>query len=103
MNLLTNLWAIPFPGIDPVALQIGPVAIKWYGLAYLAGLLLGWLYIRHLLTQQYLPASCSAGVSASSSFTSRATTSPIRRTSSPCGRGHGLPWRARWLRHRHLG
>jgi phosphatidylglycerol---prolipoprotein diacylglyceryl transferase len=54
MNLLTNLWAIPFPDIDPVALQIGPVAIKWYGLAYLAGLLLGWLYIRRLLAEPYL-------------------------------------------------
>ena len=28
---------IPFPNIDPVALQLGPFAIKWYGLAYLAG------------------------------------------------------------------
>src|SRR4029078_12205757 len=51
MTLLTTLWAIPFPNIDPVALQIGPVAIKWYGLSYLAGLLLGWLYIRRLLRQ----------------------------------------------------
>ncbi len=54
MNLLTHLWAIPFPNIDPVALQLGPVAIKWYGLAYLAGLLLGWLYIRRLLSEPEL-------------------------------------------------
>jgi phosphatidylglycerol:prolipoprotein diacylglycerol transferase len=54
MNLLTHLWAIPFPNIDPVALQLGPVAIKWYGLAYLAGLLLGWLYIRRLLSESDL-------------------------------------------------
>jgi len=54
MNLLTALWAIPFPNIDPVALHLGPVAIKWYGLAYLAGLLLGWLYIRRLLTSPQL-------------------------------------------------
>ncbi|WP_348533034.1 prolipoprotein diacylglyceryl transferase [Hyphomicrobium sp. NDB2Meth4] len=52
--MLTTLWAIPFPNLDPVALQIGPVAIKWYGLAYLAGLLLGWLYIRRLLSTPYL-------------------------------------------------
>jgi len=25
------------PHIDPVALQIGPLAIHWYGLTYLAG------------------------------------------------------------------
>ncbi|MCK5497183.1 MAG: prolipoprotein diacylglyceryl transferase [Hyphomicrobiaceae bacterium] len=49
-----TIWAIPFPDIDPVAVQIGPIAIKWYGLAYLAGLLLGWLYIRRLLSQTKL-------------------------------------------------
>ncbi|WP_322995463.1 prolipoprotein diacylglyceryl transferase [Castellaniella sp.] len=32
-----------FPHIDPVALQIGPVAIHWYGLMYLAGFALAWL------------------------------------------------------------
>lgn len=42
---------IPFPQIDPVALEIGPISIKWYGLYYLAGLALGWLYIRHLIGQ----------------------------------------------------
>jgi phosphatidylglycerol:prolipoprotein diacylglycerol transferase len=46
--------ALPFPNIDPVALQIGPIAIKWYGLAYLAGLLLGWIYIRRLLEKPKL-------------------------------------------------
>ena len=51
------MWAIPFPNIDPVALQIGPVAIKWYGLAYSPGLLLGWLYIRRLLSEPQLWAA----------------------------------------------
>ncbi len=46
----TGLLAISFPDLDPVAFSIGPVAVKWYGLAYMAGLLLGWLYIRNLLT-----------------------------------------------------
>lgn len=46
--------AIPFPSIDPVAFQIGPIAVKWYGLSYMAGLLLGWLYIRHLLTTPHI-------------------------------------------------
>lgn len=40
---------IPFPAIDPVAFSIGPISVKWYGLAYAAGLLLGWWYIRRLL------------------------------------------------------
>lgn len=41
--------AIPFPGIHPVAIKLGPLSIRWYGLAYLTGLVLGWLYMRRLL------------------------------------------------------
>lgn len=37
---------IPYPVIDPVAVQIGPIAIRWYALAYLTGLIGGWLYAR---------------------------------------------------------
>ncbi|MGL5250302.1 MAG: prolipoprotein diacylglyceryl transferase [Enterovibrio sp.] len=29
--------ALPFPQIDPVLIELGPVAIRWYGLMYLAG------------------------------------------------------------------
>lgn len=42
-------FALPFPDIDPVALSLGPISIKWYGLSYMAGLILGWLYVRRLL------------------------------------------------------
>lgn len=35
---------LPFPDIDPVAIAIGPFAIRWYALAYLAGFLGGWKY-----------------------------------------------------------
>jgi phosphatidylglycerol:prolipoprotein diacylglycerol transferase len=38
------LLAIPFPAIDPVAIAIGPFAIRWYALAYIVGLLIGWRY-----------------------------------------------------------
>ena len=45
----TPAWAaIPFPRIDPVALQLGPLAIHWYGLAYVVGIVLGWRYARSL-------------------------------------------------------
>lgn len=37
---------LPYPHIDPIALQLGPLAIRWYSLSYLAGILLGWWYIR---------------------------------------------------------
>ena len=38
------LFAIPYPYIDPVAIAVGPFAIRWYALAYIVGLLLGWRY-----------------------------------------------------------
>ena len=34
------------PNIDPVAISLGPISIKWYGLAYMTGLIIGWLYVR---------------------------------------------------------
>jgi phosphatidylglycerol:prolipoprotein diacylglycerol transferase len=42
------LLALPFPAIDPVAIAIGPIAIRWYALAYVVGLLGGWFYARRL-------------------------------------------------------
>jgi phosphatidylglycerol---prolipoprotein diacylglyceryl transferase len=38
------LAVIPYPNIDPVLIEIGPFAIRWYALAYIAGLLMGWRY-----------------------------------------------------------
>ncbi len=43
MEPMMSILAIPFPQFDPVALEIGPTVIKWYGLAYLTVLLFGWL------------------------------------------------------------
>lgn len=40
--------ALSFPLIDPVAISIGPFAIRWYALAYVAGLLGGWFYAKRL-------------------------------------------------------
>ncbi len=36
-----------FPALDPVAVRLGPLAIHWYGLAYLAGIGLGWALLHH--------------------------------------------------------
>lgn len=49
-----ELMAIPFPAIDPVAISVGPLSVRWYGLAYLAGLVLGWRYMRYLLSRPAL-------------------------------------------------
>lgn len=46
---------IPYPSINPVAVQLGPLAIRWYSLSYIAGILLGWLYVRRLHRQQPVP------------------------------------------------
>ncbi len=42
------LLALPFPAIDPVLIEIGPFAIRWYALAYIAGIFFAWWYGRRL-------------------------------------------------------
>ena len=42
-------FVIPFPAIDPVLISFGPVAIRWYSLAYIAGLVLGWRLLRRMV------------------------------------------------------
>ncbi len=46
---------IPYPDIDPVALHLGPLAIRWYGLAYAAGFVLAWLVLRRMAGSPRLP------------------------------------------------
>ena len=50
---------LPYPHIDPVLVHLGPLAIRWYALAYIAGLLLGWWYLLRLLR---IPALWTAPV-----------------------------------------
>ena len=45
---------ITFPVFDPIAISIGPFAIRWYALAYIAGIVLGWIYARSLLKNERL-------------------------------------------------
>lgn len=53
---------MPFPHIDPVLVHIGPFAIRWYAIAYIATILLGWRYVvgmvrnRKLWTHRAPPA-----------------------------------------------
>jgi phosphatidylglycerol:prolipoprotein diacylglycerol transferase len=42
---------LPYPQIDPVLIQLGPFAIRWYALAYIAGLVIGWRIMRHVCQQ----------------------------------------------------
>src|ERR1700754_3429082 len=45
---------IPFPSFDPVLISIGPFAVRWYALAYICGILFGWLYARTLIANERL-------------------------------------------------
>ncbi len=46
------LVSFTFPNIDPVLIAIGPLPVRWYALAYIAGLLLGWAYARRLVRRK---------------------------------------------------
>jgi phosphatidylglycerol---prolipoprotein diacylglyceryl transferase len=48
------LYVIPFPVIKPELISFGPIAIRWYALAYIVGILLGWLYARVLIRRERL-------------------------------------------------
>jgi len=42
------LFALTFPAIDPILISFGPLAVRWYGIAYVAGLILGIYTIKKL-------------------------------------------------------
>ncbi len=41
--------SIPYPSIDPILVKIGPLPIRWYSLAYIAGIAGGWWYLTRLI------------------------------------------------------
>ncbi len=45
---------LPFPAINPILFQWGPLAIRWYALAYIAGLIAGWALIRRVVATDSL-------------------------------------------------
>ena len=46
------LSVLPFPNFDPVLVRLGPFAIRWYALAYIGGILLGWFYARRIIANE---------------------------------------------------
>jgi phosphatidylglycerol:prolipoprotein diacylglycerol transferase len=44
--------SLAFPAIDPVLINIGPLPVRWYALAYIAGLVIGWAYARALVSNK---------------------------------------------------
>ena len=59
-----RLAVLPFPKFGPVLIKIGPFSIgsytigpfsiKWYALAYIVGILVGWLYARRMIVSERL-------------------------------------------------
>ena len=45
---------IAFPDINPIILPIGPLAISWYSLSYVAGIILGTMYCKSLILKYKL-------------------------------------------------
>jgi len=45
---------LPYPKFDPVLINFGPFAIRWYALAYICGILIGWLIARRLIANERL-------------------------------------------------
>lgn len=52
--LLLPLAVLPFPDIDPVIIRLGPLAIHWYGVGYVVGILFGWWYAKRLIVNPRL-------------------------------------------------
>ncbi|TGD75762.1 prolipoprotein diacylglyceryl transferase [Mangrovimicrobium sediminis] len=48
---------LPYPQIDPVALDLGPLQVHWYGLAYLAGIVAGWWLARRRAVHPWTPVN----------------------------------------------
>lgn len=51
---------IVFPGWNPVAFHLGPLAVRWYGLAYLAGFLIAGALLDKQVRDRFLPLTTAA-------------------------------------------
>ena len=45
---------LPYPAINPVLIHLGPLAVRWYALAYIVGILAGWVYARAIIASKRL-------------------------------------------------
>lgn len=46
---------IPYPSIDPVAFRVGPLAVRWYGIAYVLGFIAAYAILKRLAVRKVLP------------------------------------------------
>src|ERR1700686_4333728 len=52
--MLVVLPVLPFPAINPILISIGPLAVRWYALAYIVGIIAGWFYARAIIASERL-------------------------------------------------
>jgi len=45
---------LPFPDISPIMFSVGPLAVRWYSMAYLAGIVLGWYLVNQTVIRYKL-------------------------------------------------
>jgi len=48
------IFVLPFPVVDPVAVNIGPLPLRWYALAYIGGFVFAWFGLRALVGDESL-------------------------------------------------
>ena len=53
---------VPYPAVDPVAIHLGPLPIRWYSLGYIFGIALGWWYALSLIKRPALWPAAGAPV-----------------------------------------
>jgi phosphatidylglycerol:prolipoprotein diacylglycerol transferase len=53
-HLMFVLPIIPYPAINPILIHIGPLAVRWYALAYIVGIVAGWIYARAIIASPRL-------------------------------------------------
>ena len=75
---------IDFPNIDPIAFSIGPFAVRWYALAYIAGLVFAIWYAKRLVANRALWADRTP------------TITPSQRDAALRLRREGAQLRRRW-------
>jgi phosphatidylglycerol---prolipoprotein diacylglyceryl transferase len=52
--LISPFTALAFPGFDPIAIQLGPLSIHWYGIGYVVSILFAWWYCKRLVANAAL-------------------------------------------------
>ena len=55
MMLMSEFVGLPYHNIDPELFRWGWLVIRWYSLAYIAGIFIGWWYLVKLSTKPGAP------------------------------------------------